>query len=449
MSFKINEEHKTFLRVFITYGIHLWLLIFVCNVVLFYSIRFFINASTTRTANVIQPTNQAVQDPSLPTDIPTPIPTAVGPIVDLAFSLPGIGTNGGNLIPSHPDRNANIYLYNSDSNTSDKGVMPVYSISTHAVYDDDPNSPTFTFFVNKYVDLGAVVDGRYQIAIQTPQGLRQLIKPLDGKGIRGELFDLSTRHLSILPPLVMITGDIYPSPNGDKVMDINDYNALVSCFNAQVNSPSCADAGLGDLDDNGVVDGIDYNIMLTNFRTLLRLGFPVPTLSVFPAPTKSEAIAVTPIEDISATSVPVPIKPSSSGSFGAIIIFILLVFILGILAFISYKFHLLKILFPKKSESQSTVETPPADETADQAVDQTDSKIPTGDTIEKSGFLKKVSFDAQTNGTWVTLADDSGTTRGFYPKDNVSDGFVKIKGTMKNDQDYKPYIFITEINAED
>ncbi len=436
-------RNKTFLRVFLVYGTHIWLLIFVCNVVIFYSIRFFINASTTRTAHVNTPVEITISPP-VATEIPTPVPTAAGPVVNLSFSLPGIGTNGGNLKPLHMNRDVNIYLYNSDANTSDKKVKPVYSIKTQAAYDNDPNNSTYTYFVNKYVDLGVIKDGNYQIAIQTPQSIQQLIKSSNPRSFGGELFELSDKRFSVLPPQKMITGDIYPLPNGDNVMDINDYNMLVNCYNIQISSSKCASASPADIDDNGIADGIDYNIMLMNFRTLLSLGLPVPTIPVSPSdiPIKiSQIISVTPQEDRLATPSPVPVKPSSKGGFNSIIIFILVIFVLGIITFAIFKFRLLNILFPKKSETQDTGQPPPAE--------QSNDKTSTTDIIEKTGYLKKVSIDAQKNGTWVTLADDTGVTRGFYPKPDVADGFVKIKGAMRKDQEYKPYIYITELNKED
>ncbi len=455
MPFKIKEEHKAFIRVFITYGIHLWLLIFVCNVVIFYSVRFFINASTDRTANV-KSAAQATQSPPEPTAIPTPVPTAVGPVVDLSFSLPGIGTNGGNLKPLNASRNVSIYLFSSDANTSDKNVKPVYTIKTQAVYDSDPNSPTYTSFVNKYVDLGAVPAKSYQIAIQTPQSLRSLIKSSDPRTIGGQLFELSDRRFLVLPSQTMITGDIYPLTKGDSIMDINDYNTLVNCYNTQINFSKCADSAPADLDDNGVVDGIDYNILLMNFRTLLSLGFPVPSIAISPSGKITPAISVTPQKDV--TLAPVSDKKRSSNPSGVIIIFTLFIILVGIIAFVSYKFHLLNILFPKKGEDQNEGQTAPEDldadpvdqtnQTADQTTDQTDSKTPATGAIEKTGYLKKVKVDEQAKGTWVTLADDTGINRAFYPNVNVVDGFVSIKGTMKKDEENKPYIFITELNTE-
>ena len=457
MLFKIKEEHKAFIRVFITYGIHLWLLIFVCNVVIFYSVRFFINASTNRTANVKSPT-QTKQNPSGPSSIPTTVPTAVGPVVDLSFSLPGIGTNGGNLKPLNTSRNVSVYLFSSDANTSDKNVKPVYTIKTQATYDADPNSPTYTFFVNKYVDLGAVPAKNYQIAIQTPQSLQSLIKSSDPRTIGGQLFELSNRRFLVLPTQSMIIGDIYPLPGGDNFMDINDYNMLVNCYSIQINSSKCADAAPADLDDNGVVDGIDYNILLMNFRTLLSLGFPVPTIIVSPSGKPiTPIVSVTPQKDVTPT--PAPEKSSSKSPFGAIIIFMLFIILVGIIAFVSYKFHLLNILFPKKGEDQSEAQTSPdaqsadpvdqANQPPDRVTDQADSKTPATDAVEKTGYLKKVKVDEQAKGTWVTLADDTGINRAFCPNVNVVDGFVSIKGTMKNDDENKPYIFITELNTEE
>ncbi|MBU3978702.1 hypothetical protein KJ980_06190 [Patescibacteria group bacterium] len=442
MFLKIKQEHRTFLRVLITYGMHIWVIIFVCNVVIFYSIRFFINASTTRTADVNTPVEITVSPP-VATEIPTPVPTAAGPVINLSFSLPGIGTNGGNLMPSHVERDVTVHLYNSDANISDKVVKPAYTIKTQAVYDSDPNSSTYTYFVNKYVDLGAIANGNYQISIQTPQSLRQLMKLSDSRDPGGQLFDLSDKRFTTLPPQKMITGDVYPSPNGDNIMDINDYNLLVNCYNIQISSSKCANAAPADLDDNGVSDGIDYNIMLSNFRTLLSLGYSVPTI---PVPPSDIPIKISPSTPGNTTPTApkisqAPIKPPSNGAFGTIFIFILIVITIGSIAFAVFKFHLLNIFLPKKSETEKAIQSPAAEE----SVDKTNSS----EIIEKTYYLKKVSVDTQKNGVWVTLADDAGITTGFYPKTDISDGFVKIKGTLRNDQEYKQYIYITELETED
>lgn len=448
MLFKIKEEQKAFLRVFITYGMHIWLLILVCNIVIFYSIRFFINASTTRTANSDMPVEIIVSPPSV-TEIPTPIPTTVGPVIGLSFTLPGIGTNGGNLKPAHPSKDVTIYFYNSDTNIADKTVKPVYLKKILATYDENPNSSTYTYFVNKYIDLGDIDNGNYQIAFQTPQSLLNLIKSPDSRVLGGQIFELFERHFSTLPPQSILTGDIYPYPIHDNKIDINDYNMLVNCFNVQISSEKCENSSIADLDDNGIVDGIDYNILLLNFRSLQSLGLPIPTIATPIKTTPSISPPVNPTQEVNVSQIPV--KPASNGSFSGTIIFTLFAIALGIIAFVIYKFHLLNKLFPKKSaEKKISQQSPPVVELAeDRGNDQAVSKTVVTDIIEKTGFLKKVSVDAQANGSWITLADDAGVTRGFYPKTDVTDGFVKIKGTMKNDQDYKPYIYITELETED
>lgn len=446
MSFKIKEEHKTFVRVFITYGIHLWLLIFISNVVIFYSIRFFINASTTRTPNITPSPKLAIDTTAQITDFPTPIPTAAGPIINISFSLPGIGTNGGNLQPLNPSRDVNIYLYDSDSNTSDTNVKPAYAIKVQAVYDNDPNSSTYTLFVNNYVDLGPVEEKTYQIAIQTPQSLRNLLKSSDPRALEGQLFQLSPRRFSVLEKQSMITGDIYPLPNGDNLIDINDYNMFVSCYGSSTYISKCADPAPADLDNNGIVDGIDYNIILMNFRTLLSMGLPVPTIKISPSVKPTQQISTTPKKNVSPT--PVQKNISRSDGIGIIIIFILFIIVVAVIAFVSYKFHLLRILFPKKmmEDLENSTEPPLEQQTEETPADQPVNNTPAPDEVEKPVYLKKVRVDEQAKGTWVTLADDSGITQGFYPNLNVSDGFVNIKGTMKNDEENKPYILITELN---
>jgi hypothetical protein len=110
---------------------------------------------------------------------------------------------------------------------------------------------------------------------------------------------------------------------------------------------------------------------------------------------------------------------------------------LGVTGFILFKLHLLKSLLnrirPVSQNNESTRESNTGE----------DSNI-----IEKSGYLKKTSAEAQTNGAWVTLADDSGVSIGLYHGKNVTEGFVKIKGTMKTDKNNKQYILINEIEEE-
>jgi hypothetical protein len=469
MPARLKHRKKKIARVFVEYGLHLWLLIFICNVVIFYAVRFFIFASPpepiitnssnnlsavpSNAANGVIPTITFFVSPeasSSPTPrIPTPSPTATGPVVGLSFSLPGIGTNGGNLKPLHPEREVSVFLYNFDSNTTDKTVKPVYEIKTKATYDSDPNSSTYTFFVNPYIDLGVTASGNYQIAIQTPQALRQLIKQFGSTSDAGKIFGLSNKRFFNLDPQVMITGDIYPDPNSDNIMDINDYNMLVNCFSKKANSSQCPNNSRADIDDNGVVDGVDYNLMLLNFRSLLTMGFPVP--SVFMPQTGTPTLESSPT--ISNFIVQPTLKPKiisqktvSSSAGGLVVLFILFI-IFGIVLFAAFKLHLFDKLLHRGLQESSASQVDQG-VPVEEVPSQTGEQVVSSDIVEKTGYLKKVTVDAQANGIWVTLVDDNGITKGFYQGKDVTDGFVKIKGTIKNDSDNKPYILISEITPE-
>lgn len=61
----------------------------------------------------------------------------------------------------------------------------------------------------------------------------------------------------------LVNGDI----NNDNQLDIQDYNILISCFGSNQQTSSCiapptASSPGADIDDDGVVDGADYNLFL-------------------------------------------------------------------------------------------------------------------------------------------------------------------------------------------
>jgi hypothetical protein len=425
MKYKIKNNRKKLLKTFIQYGLHLWFIIFLCNIVVVYAIRFFLFAST--------------DTPTITS--PTSTPKPIGPVINVNLILPGISSEGGNLKPLHPVRDISVNLFDPDSNTSENKVKPIYSIKTKVTFDADPNSPTYTQFINPQLDLGAIKSGNYQIAIRTSQALLSAIKEPGSSSLGGKIYYLQDNNKTTLPAQVMISGDIYPPGSNDNIMDINDYNMLVNCFSNNIIS-KCIDVSGADLDDNGVVDGVDYNIMLLSFRTLKSLGYPIPAIVIPTSIITSSNIS----NPASKKRIITPIQKqtkSSGGGLVFIILFIILL-ILGVAGFILFKLHLLKLnlleSLLKRIRPSPVVKN---NESTNESSTVEDSNI-----IEKSGYLKKMSTEAQTNDTWVTLADDGGVIPGLYHGKNVTEGFVKIKGTMKTDKNNKQYILINEIEEE-
>jgi flagellar basal body-associated protein FliL len=433
MKHKIKNNRKKLLKTFIQYGLHLWLIIFLCNIVVVYAVRFFLFASTDTTTNTQ----------------PTTAPKPTGPVVKVNLILPGISSEGGNLKPLHPERDISVNLYNSDANISDQKVNPIYSIKAKVTYDAEPDSPTYTQFINNHVDLGDIKRGKYQIGIHTQQTLLSVIKDSKSSSLGGKIFSLHNNDKTTLPAQTMTSGDIYPAGNNNNVMDINDYNMLTNCFSNNINISKCSDASYADLDDNGVVDGVDYNIMLLSFRTLKSLGYPIPAITTSTPITSTSTI---PASNKKITPIIKKQTNASGGGLGFIILFIILL-ILGVTGFILFKLHLLKLSLlenflkrirrPGSKNNEGGSESNTGETNTGEPGTGVDSNI-----IEKSGYLKNTSTDTQTNDTWVTLADDNGVSIGLYHGKNVTEGFVKIKGTMQTDKNNKQYILINEIEEE-
>lgn len=414
-------------KIWIQGGIVAFLLIISC--LSFSSRQFFVNAQMPTLA-----INEAI-----PTDEPTPLPTIElkGPAISLAFTIPGIATQGGNIKPLHPERGVEILIYKTDVNTADSTVDPLYTIQSKVHFDTDPNSLTYGMFINKRLDLGDKVEpGQYQIVFKVDQALQKLITQND-TDIGGILIDLADGDPTDVPPQNIILGDIIPSPHGNNVIDISDYNAFIDCYGAKVSSSDCTAKQGADFDDNGVVDGIDYNLMMRSFQSLLAMGLPVPTL----APSVSPAVAVSP------TRLPAPpakkqVKTTSQGNpLGGIFILFLFVIIIvcAVLYFINPKFKgmvqgLIKKLPLKLPQKKGTPK----------AILPTDQAAPAE---EKEYYIKKQSDDDAKTGVWLELTDDKGQTLGHYIGTDAVDGFAKVVGEMKTENG-KTFLEITQITID-
>ncbi len=385
------------------------------------------------------PTVEPSPSPEPPTA--TPSPTPAGAVINMEITLPGISSTGGNIKPQHPTREVAISLFSVDDNAADRNVEPMYTSKATLTYDADPTSGTYTKFVINDFDLGAnIPDGDYQIALKTNQTLRNVVKnkPSDIDGI---FFKIYRNNQETIKASGFLPGDIMPSPLGNNLIDIADYNGFNDCFGDKLTSSSCIAKERADFDDNGVVDGIDYNIMALSLKTLAELGFPVPSLS--PMPTIKPKVTTKP----TLTATPAATKTSSGGNpLGGILLFLFIVALIG-----GGAFYFLKIRKTKKATGAKPTGSPaqpetgtPTEAAATGTTVQPESATPAETIADKEYYVKIQSQDAK--GSWLELADDSGQTLGYYTGP-VQEGFAKIKGVMKKTAD-KTYIEISDITSE-
>lgn len=209
------------------------------------------------------PTVTGIQ--ATPTDTPTPTisstPTPTiqtNTILSAQLTLPGIGSiTQGNLHPLHPSRDLTISLYNIITNH-------ILTRQTKMIFNGN-------YFINLNIDLGILPTGFYQIFIKTNGYLT--LRLINAQG--DNTFPLSQGTTLTLPPNELIGGDVAPISSsssasfssltyGDNSLDLKDYNLLIGCYGEtpKTLSPSCQNLQVADLNDDGFINGIDYNILL-------------------------------------------------------------------------------------------------------------------------------------------------------------------------------------------
>lgn len=173
------------------------------------------------------------------------------------FAIPGISNVGSdNNHPVHTTRTFTVQLYNQS------GTLVIQKSGT-ASYNN-----TNGVFKGQ-VSLGNLSSGQYEVQVWVQNTLHKIIPGphsqyynVFGKGVTTYLaVGMQSVGIAEGGSLVwgfpLISGDI----NGDNQIDILDYNILISCMQSP---PACTSAQYiaSDLDDNGTVDGVDYNLWL-------------------------------------------------------------------------------------------------------------------------------------------------------------------------------------------
>lgn len=355
------------------YGIHLWAILIIANAALVYAFHFSTQAAQ-NTPKDQQTATIAQEDQD---------PNATVPTIDLSFTIPGIGSGGGTLKPKRIHRSVTVFLYSPDANSLNENVKPLYIINSTATYDNNPKSPTYTAFTNHALPLGKdVKDGDYQIVFRTDESLRTIIKERK-EDVGGKLFTITANALTIpLPLQTVLMGDTIPK-EGDNKVDISDYNAFLNCYGDRNTSEFCMKSNYGDFDDNGVIDGIDFNILARTYSALIQQGQNIPQVTPVPSPVISKPevtrrVSPTTVEKQTTTGTPTtsvtPKKPAatetkkSGGSPILGILFFLFLFgVLGVLAFLFFKNEAFKkkvlVLLHKDAPATTTEETPPTTDT--------------------------------------------------------------------------------------
>lgn len=192
---------------------------------------------------------------STPTNTPTPTPvggggtSGGGTTLSLTLCPHQIGNcgdnvkqgNGGNMSPKHTSRAVTISVLNESN-------QPVGTAQGNVSYV----SASQNFQGN--ITLNNVTSGSYLLNVKMDGYLGQKIAGITS---------ITSGQTVTLPNTYLVAGDV----NNDNQLDILDYNLLISCFGSKQSSASCTAAPTStsegaDLNDDGVINGTDYNLFL-------------------------------------------------------------------------------------------------------------------------------------------------------------------------------------------
>lgn len=171
---------------------------------------------------------------------PTPTPNPSSTIaVSLDVTMPGIGSNTGireNNSPKNRSRDFTVALYDA----SNKQVAQTSSKLTF-------NGTSYTGVAN----FSDVKSGNYVVKVKSNNSLWKALP-----GAR----DLVQNQTNVTPQVALVTGNIDDSSDSQNILDLSDYNALLSAWGTSSNGPA-------DLNDDGIIDSKDLNILLRGFAT--------------------------------------------------------------------------------------------------------------------------------------------------------------------------------------
>lgn len=209
-----------------------------------------VTPTRTPTPTLIPTTTSSPTPTTAPTLTSAPTATPVPNSTKLSFVLllHGVGnggdnvspTSGGNTNPLTPQRTLAVSVYNS---LNQLVLQTTGTIGYRSATGDFAG----------VIDAGTTLtSGAYLVTVQTP---KYLPKQLPG------IQNITANSTNTMSSTALVVGD----SNGDGVISILDYNIIIDCFSELLPAKNCTDPAKktsADLNDDGNVDSIDYNLFL-------------------------------------------------------------------------------------------------------------------------------------------------------------------------------------------
>lgn len=203
-----------------------------------------------------RPTSTPIKSTPVPTRTPTPTRIATPTVIvglysiELDTYLHGIGRGGDTL---NPQGTGNQNPITKSVDVSVEIVKP----DDQSVVKNATGKLNFDSVSGSYkglINLGnSLPNGSYKIRVLTPGYLKNETKD-----------EIVIKRSSTATPqsIFLVTGDT----DTNNVLDILDYNNILSCFGQKRTGASCILKDTTDLDDDGKIDGIDYNLLLREIK---------------------------------------------------------------------------------------------------------------------------------------------------------------------------------------
>lgn len=439
---------KRIKKIFFSYGVHLWLLLFLMNVAIFYVARFYSMGQTCFTPAQVSSDNRCLY-------------ILNGKVYEKGSrNSPHQGHSCGSdvtsvLPPSHMADQATYLLpnYVGDICTAQPTATPVPPTNTPIPTATPINTPTPTHQPTSTTTPVPTITQKptdTPIPIQTSTKTQPTNTPIVTRIYSISLTPTPTVTLSqrTLTPQVTVQptatsafllGDL----NSDNMINAQDYNLLIDCYGNKVTSSSCTVPQAADLNNDGLVDGIDYNMMLRGIQSLIGKEGSSTIVQPTGTPQRKQAnkqLSVTPTPSSPAkNAIGMLFAAANVVLFSKVLSIVSFIVLIGIGILGAYRGRLMRSLFHRKALPK---EHPTSSSPTEQS---TSSTVPVG----KAGvtglyYVTKLS-DAVVNGQYkVSLADNKGRYTGYLKQNPPPNGYYSVVG-YKEEVDKAPGIIITSL----